>query len=108
MGLASAIGEGEREGIGEGLGSNGCGVALDAAGWRLQSNSSKTPAIAALSLQKSPKGRSEKRLIAGEAEYLQAPGSPQSVSAGPTNVVVVGPERAKVLAGRYEALGPGP
>ena len=32
----------------------------------------------------------------------------QSVSTGPTNVVVVGPERAKVLAGRYEALGPGP
>jgi len=49
------------------------GVALGVAGWRRQLNSSKTAAIAALSLQKSCKGRSEKRLIAGEAEYLQAP-----------------------------------
>ena len=86
------MGEGEREGIGEGLGSTGCdgegrgvgvgvgvnvaegdgvgdavveGVALGVAGWRRQSNSSKTAAIAALSLQKSSKGRSEKRLIGG-------------------------------------------
>ena len=125
------MGEGEREGIGEGLGSTGCdgegrgvgvkvaegdgvgdavvegvgpgvagrgigagvgvkvadgdgvsvaaleGVGLGVAGWRRQSNSSKTAAIAALSLQKSRKGRSEKRLIGEEAEYLQAPRNPQ-------------------------------
>ena len=135
MGLASAMGEGEPEGIGDGLCSIGCdgegrgvgvgvgvkvaegdgvgdavvegvgrgvagrgigaavgvkvaegdgvsvvaleGVPLDVAGWRRQSNSSKTTAIAALSLQKSRKDRSEKRLIGGEAEYLQAPRNPQ-------------------------------
>ena len=98
------MGEGEPEGIGDGLCSIGCdgegrgvgvgvgvkvaegdgvgdavaeGVGLGVAGWRRQSNSSKTAAIAALSLQKSRKGRSEKRLIGGEAEYLQAPRSPQ-------------------------------
>ena len=53
------------------------GVALGVAGWRRQSNSSKTTAIAALSLQKSREDRSEKRLIGGEPEYLQAPRSPQ-------------------------------
>jgi len=89
---------GEGEGIGDGLGFTGCdgegkgvggGVGVKVAGgdgvsvavlevglgvavWRRQSHSSRIAAIAALSLQKSRKGRSEKQLIAGELEYLQA------------------------------------
>jgi hypothetical protein len=93
---------GEGEGIGDGLGFTGCdgegkgvgggvgvkvaggdgvsvgvleGVGLGVAVWRRQSHSSRIAAIAALSLQKSRKGRSEKQLIAGELEYLQAPRS---------------------------------
>jgi hypothetical protein len=99
------MGEGER--IGDGLGFTGCdgegkgvgvvvgvkvaggdgvsvavleGVGLGVAVWRRQLHSSRIAAIAALSLQKSRKGRSEKQLIAGEPdwdepEYLQAPRS---------------------------------
>jgi len=100
VGRASAIGEGE--GIGDRLGVTSCdgegkgvgvvvgvkvaggdgvsvavleGVGLGVAVWRRQLHSSKIAAIAALSLQKSHKGRSEKQLIAGEPEYLQAPRS---------------------------------
>jgi hypothetical protein len=39
------------------------GVALEVAGWRRQSDNSKTAAIAAISLQESGKDRSERRLI---------------------------------------------
>jgi hypothetical protein len=96
------MGEGEGEGIGEGLGFTTCdgegkgvgvgvgvkvaggdgvsvavleGVGLGVAVWRRQSHSSRIATIASLSLQKSRKGRSEKQLIAGEPEYLQAPRS---------------------------------
>ena len=94
-GRASAIGEG----VGERLGVTSCdgegkgvgvvvgvkvaggddvsvavleGVGLGVAVWRRQLHSSKIAAIAALSLQKSHKGRSEKQLIAGEPDCGRA------------------------------------
>ena len=97
VGRASAIGEGE--GIGDRLGVTSCdgegkgvgvvvgvkvaggdgvsvavleGVGLGVAVWRRQLHSSKIAAIAALSLQKSHKGRSEKQLIAGEPDCGRA------------------------------------
>ena len=89
-GIGAGVGVKVAEGDGVSVGALE-GVALGAAGWRRQSNSSKIAAIAALSLQKSRKGRSEKRLIAGEAEYLQAPRSPQAkgLSAAQRNCSVV-------------------
>ena len=93
---------GEGEGIGDGLGFTGSqgegtgvgagvgvkvvagdgvsvavseGVGLGVAVWRLQSHSSRIAAIAALSLQKSRKGRSEKQFICGRAGT--SPGRPK-------------------------------
>ena len=89
---------GEGEGLGDGLGFIGCdgegagvgvevvggdgisvavaeGVGLGVVVWRLQSHSSRIAAIAALSLQKSRKGRSEKQFICGRART--SPGLPK-------------------------------
>jgi hypothetical protein len=75
--------DGEGKGVGGGVGVKVAGgdgvsvavlegVGLGVAVCRRQSQSSRIAAIAALSLQKSSKGRSEKQLIAGEPEYRQA------------------------------------
>jgi len=59
--------------VGEGVPLGGgvwLGLEPDVAVWRRQSQSNRIAARAALSLQKSLKGRSEKQLIAGEAEYV--------------------------------------
>jgi hypothetical protein len=101
---------GEGEGIGDGLGFTGCdgegkgvgggvgvkvaggdgvsvavleGVGLGVAVWRRQLHSSKIAVIAALSLQKSHKGRSEKQLIAGEPDCGRAWISPGAAEPQP-------------------------
>ena len=57
-GIGAGVGVKVAEGDGVSVGALE-GVALGAAGWRRQSNSSKIAAIAALSLQKPQKGRSQ-------------------------------------------------
>jgi hypothetical protein len=92
LGVTSCDGEGKGVGVVVGVkvaGGDGVsvavleGVGLGVAVWRRQLHSSKIAAIAALSLQKSHKGRSEKQLIAGEPDCGRARISPGAAEPQP-------------------------
>ena len=68
VGVKVVGGDGVSVAVSKGVGLGAAeGVGLGVAVWRLQSHSSRIAAIAALSLQKSRKGRSEKQFIYGRA-----------------------------------------